>query len=75
MTRGYLIPSSKLIKRRGKVYGLVLNEDKECVGHKILEVKEKGGSRLRLPTGVPFSAEDMLLENGRPAMAARGRRN
>ena len=38
-TRGYLIPSSKLIKRRGKVYGLVLNEDKECVGHKILEVR------------------------------------
>jgi hypothetical protein len=39
MTRGYLIPSSKLIKRKGKVYGLVLNEDEECVGHKVLEVK------------------------------------
>ena len=39
MTRGYLIPSSKLIKRKGKVYGLVLNEDKECVGHKTLEVR------------------------------------
>ena len=38
-TRGYLIPSSKLIRRRGKVYGLVLNEESECVAHKILEVK------------------------------------
>jgi hypothetical protein len=39
MTRGYLIPSSKLIKHKGKVYGLVLNQDKECVGYKTLEVK------------------------------------
>jgi hypothetical protein len=38
-TRGYLIPSSKLIKRKGKVYGLVLNEDNECVGHKVLVVR------------------------------------
>ena len=38
-TRGYLIPSSKLIKHKGKIYGLVLNEDKECVGHRILEVR------------------------------------
>ena len=38
-TRGYLIPFSKLIRRRGKVYGLVLNEENECVAHKILEVK------------------------------------
>ena len=39
MTRGYLIPSSKLIKHEGKVYGFVLNEDKDCIGYKILEVK------------------------------------
>jgi hypothetical protein len=38
-TRGYLIPSSKLIKRKGKVYGFVLNEEKECVGYKVLVVK------------------------------------
>jgi hypothetical protein len=28
-----------LIKHKGKVYGLVLNQDKECVGHKTLEVR------------------------------------
>ena len=38
-TRGYLIPSSKLIRRRGKVFGLVLNEESECLANKILEVK------------------------------------
>lgn len=38
-TRGYLIPSSKLIKRKGKIYGLVLNEDNECVGQAVLDVK------------------------------------
>ena len=39
MTRGYLIPSSKLVKRRGKVFGLVLNEESECLAYKILELK------------------------------------
>ena len=37
--RGYLIPSSKLIRRRGKVFGLVLNEERECVAYKTLEVR------------------------------------
>ena len=38
-TRGYLIPSSKLIRHRGKVFGLVLNEERECVAYKTLEVR------------------------------------
>ena len=36
---GYLIPSTKKVKKRGRVYGFVLDDKKKCIGYKELLVK------------------------------------